>query len=356
MALDLATPSLVVDLDVLEENIAEMASRSRELGIALRPHAKTHKSPDLARLQRDAGATGLTVATVSEAQVFAEAGHTDLFVAYPLWVDPEKGRRLRALASTARVAVGVDSPEGARALAAQLGPDRGLVRVLVEVDSGHHRSGVAAEDVAALADVAAHAGLTVAGTFTFPGHSYSPGSRNAVAVQEAAALDESARALRGLGLRDLVVSGGATPTAGAITAGTMTEMRPGVYVFGDAQQWELGTITPDRVALTCWATVVSHAGGRVVLDSGSKALGADRAPWATGYGRLLDHPDARIVQLSEHHAVVERLDGPPPPLGSHVRVVPNHVCNAVNLADVMTVVRCGRVVATWPVAARGANT
>ena len=356
MALELATPSLVVDLDVLEQNVEEMALRCRELGIALRPHAKTHKSPDLARLQLDAGAAGLTVATVSEAQVFAAAGFTDLFIAYPLWVDPEKGRRLRALADTATVAVGVDSAEGARALAAQLGHHRDRVSVLVEVDSGHHRSGVDPEAVADLADVAVHAGLTVAGVFTFPGHSYSPGTQEAVAVQEAQALAAAAETLRALGIEDPTVSGGATPTAGAVAAGTMTEMRPGVYVFGDAQQWELGTTSPDRVALTCWATVVSHAGGRVVLDSGSKALGADRAPWASGYGRLLDHPDARIVMLSEHHAVVDRVEGPLPPLGSHLRVVPNHVCNAVNLADTLTLARGGRVAGTWPVAARGANT
>ena len=99
----LATPSLVVDLDVLEENVEDMARRGRQLGVALRPHAKTHKSPDLARLQLDAGAVGLTVATVSEAEVFAEAGFTDLFIAYPLWVDPEKGRRLRALADLGAV-------------------------------------------------------------------------------------------------------------------------------------------------------------------------------------------------------------------------------------------------------------
>lgn len=356
MAPPLPTPSLVVDLDVLEENVADMARHSQALGIALRPHAKTHKSPDLARLQLDAGAVGLTVATVSEAQVFAEAGFTDLFIAYPLWVDPEKGRRLRVLADLATVAVGVDSPEGARALAAQLGAERDRVRVLVEVDSGHHRSGVPPESVAALADVAAHAGLTVAGVFTFPGHSYSPGDREVVAAQEAETLAAAADALRGLGVEDPTTSGGATPTAGVVAPGTMTELRPGVYVFGDAQQWELGTTAPERIALTCWATVVSHAGGRVVLDSGSKALGADRAPWATGFGRLLDHPDARVVQLSEHHAVVDRLEGPLPPLGSHLRVVPNHVCNAVNLADTLTVVRGGRVVATWPVAARGANT
>lgn len=350
------TPALVVDLDVLERNVEEMARHARQLGVALRPHAKTHKSLELARLQVEAGAAGLSVATVSEAEVFAAAGFTDLFIAYPLWVDPEKGRRLRSLADVAAVSVGVDSPEGARALAAQLGRQRDRVEVLLEVDSGHRRSGVPPDAVAELADVLAHTGLRVSGVFTFPGHAYSPGARDAVAAQEASALAVAAAALRNEDAVTPRVSGGATPTAGAVAAGTMTEMRPGVYVFGDAQQWELEATTPERVALTCWATVVSHAGGRVVLDSGSKAIGADRAPWATGHGRLLDHPDARIVLLSEHHAVVEGLTGPLPPLGSHVRVVPNHVCTAVNLADAMTVVHAGRVVATWPVAARGANT
>jgi D-serine deaminase-like pyridoxal phosphate-dependent protein len=136
----------------------------------------------------------------------------------------------------------------------------------------------------------------------------------------------------------------------------MTEMRPGVYVFGDGQQWELGATTPERIALTCLATVVSHAGGNVVLDAGSKVLGADRASWATGFGRLLDHPDARITLLSEHHAVVTwPHDTDRPELGSTLRVVPNHVCNAVNLADTLVVVRGGAVVDAWPVAARGAN-
>lgn len=352
----LPTPSLVVDLDVLEENVAAMARHARDLEVALRPHAKTHKSPELAGLQVDAGAAGLTVATVSEARVFADAGFTDLFIAYPLWVDPEKGRRLRALAEDVSLAVGVDSAEGARTLAAQLGTDRSRVRVLVEVDSGQHRSGVAPEAVRDLVDVARHAGLHVSGVFTFPGHGYSPGAQDAVVAQEASVLAVAAASLRVLGIDAPVVSGGATPTVGAVTRGSLTEIRPGVYVFGDAQQWELGTTSPERIALTCWATVVSHAGGRVVLDAGSKALGADRAAWATGFGRLLDRPEARIVQLSEHHAVVEGLAGPPPALGSHLRVVPNHVCTAVNLADTLTVVRSGRVVASWPVAARGATT
>ena len=144
---DISTPALLVDLDVLERNIADMAALATDRGVALRPHAKTHKSPVVARLQMDAGAQGLTVATVSEAEVFAAAGFTDLFIGYPLWVDKAKGRRLRALVEKASLTIGVDSPEAAHALAAQLGDDAASVSLLVEVDSGHHRSGVAPERV-----------------------------------------------------------------------------------------------------------------------------------------------------------------------------------------------------------------
>jgi D-serine deaminase-like pyridoxal phosphate-dependent protein len=136
--------------------------------------------------------------------------------------------------------------------------------------------------------------------------------------------------------------------------GVLTEVRPGVYVFGDAQQWELGTCSPDEIALTCRATVVSHAGGRLVLDAGSKALGADRAAYATGYGRLPDHPDARVVLLSEHHAVADLGTTPLPSIGSQVDVVPNHVCNAVNLAETLYVDDNGEL-RMWPVLARGQN-
>jgi D-serine deaminase-like pyridoxal phosphate-dependent protein len=133
-----------------------------------------------------------------------------------------------------------------------------------------------------------------------------------------------------------------------------------VGVLGDAQQWELGSMPARDIAFTCHATVVSHAGGRLVLDAGSKVLGADRAPWATGHGRLLDHPDARIVLLSEHHAVAALPEHAElPPLGSVVRVVPNHVCTAVNLVDELAVFDHGtdaQPVASWRVAARGRNT
>lgn len=341
------TPFLAIDLPVLEANIARAAQWAAGRGLELRPHAKTHKSPEVARRQLAAGAEGLTVATVAEAEVFARAGFTDIFIAYPVWADHARRNRLAQLASVAAVRVGFDSAEGAARLVGT------GVAGLVEIDSGHHRSGVAPAEAGQLAARAAAAGLPVLGVFTFPGHSYSPGGRERAAGQEADALAAAAASLREAGVEPRVISGGSTPSLAA-TGGGLTESRPGVYVFGDAQQWELGSCSPAQVALTCHATVVSHAGGRLVLDAGSKALGADRPPWATGWGRLLDHPDARLVIFSEHHAVVE-MAGPLPPLGATVRVVPNHVCNAVNLADEYAVFADGALVARWPVAARGRN-
>ena len=346
--LDRPTPYLLVDPDLLSANVQAMARFARDRGLLLRPHAKTHKTPEIARLQLAAGATGLTVATVSEAEAFAAAGVTDLFLAYPLWVDPARGARLRALTDRIAVRVGIDSVEGARALAAQV-PG---CSVMVEVDSGQHRSGVQPAEAGVLAECAVRTGLDVHGVFSFPGHSYAPGLAAEVAGQESAALRAAVGSLAEHGIEARVVSGGSTPSASEVDSDVLTEMRPGVYVFNDAQQWELGTAGPEGISLVCVATVVSHSGGRVLLDAGSKALGADRQVWATGYGRLPDHPDARITLQGEHHAVVAWDGSPRPEIGSRVRVVPNHVCIAVNLHDQL-VTTVGQV---WTVTARGANT
>lgn len=342
------TPFLAIDLPVLQANIERVAAWADDRGLALRPHVKTHKSPEIAHMQEDAGVGGLTVATVGEAEVFAQQGFDDLFVAYPLWLDDDRRRRLARLAERATLRVGFDSVEAARRLAGT------GVTGLVEVDSGHHRSGVAPEAAGEVAAGAVEGGLEVLGAFTFPGHSYAPGGRAAAAGGEAGALASVAEALRAAGIEPVVLSGGSTPSL-AETGDGLTESRPGVYVFNDAQQWELGSCSPDQIALTCHATVVSHAGGRLVLDSGSKVLGADRPAWASGFGRLLDHPEARIVILSEHHAVADLAGRPLPPLGSTVRVVPNHACNAVNLVDEYAVLADGGLVDRWAVAARGMN-
>lgn len=342
-----STPFLALDLGVLKANIARTQRWADDRGVRLRPHVKTHKSLEIARRQVDAGAHGITVATVGEAEVFVAGGFDDVFLAYPLWATDALRDRLAALAGAATIRVGFDSVEGAARLAG-LG-----VRGVVEVDSGHHRTGVRPEEAGRLAADAVRAGLDVDGLFTFPGHSYARHGHLQAGLDESLALDAAADALRAAGVEPTIVSGGSTPSLAATGPG-LTETRPGVYVVNDAQQWELRTCPPAHVALTCHATVVSRGAGRVVLNAGSKALGADRAPWATGYGRLLDDPDARIVQLSEHHAVVDGV-GEPPELGSILRVVPNHACNAINLADEFVVLDDGAVVNRWPVDARGRN-
>ena len=362
IATGVATPAVVVDVDVLERNMAAMARLARERGFSLRPHAKTHKIPEIAHQQVAAGAVGLTVATIGEAEVFADSGIRDLFIAYPLWVDDRAARRLLALTELARVAVGVDSAEGARQLGRTLGAAAGRVLVRVEVDCGHHRSGVLPSDAVGVAQAAGSAGLKVDGIFTFPGHSYGPGAAGPAVADEESALAAAAASLRTAGFLDLVVSGGSTPSSLQSAGGTLTELRPGVYVFGDAQQWELGHCRPEDIALTVESTIVSHRRGadgepdRLIVDAGSKVLGSDRAAWATGFGRLLDHPEARIVALSEHHATVEWPSGEDlPPLGARLRVVPNHVCLTVNLVDEVQVVGSGVLQGAWSVAARGRN-
>jgi D-serine deaminase-like pyridoxal phosphate-dependent protein len=346
----LPTPFVAVDRQLMLANITAMADHAASVGALLRPHAKTHKTPAIARRQVQAGAVGLTVATVAEAEVFSRFGFDDLFIAYPIWVDHESAHRLEHVLERARVRVGVDSEAGARALAVLAGHER--LSVAVEVDCGQRRSGVSPHDAGR---VAALAGLHVDGVFTFPGHSYAPGAAGPVATAEAEALAAAGESLRAAGVAGELRSGGSTPSAAAVKAGALTEIRPGVYVFGDAQQWELGSCRREQIALTVHATVVSHAGGRLILNSGSKVLGADRAPWASGHGRLLDHPDARVVLLAEHHAVVE-MPGRLPALGSRVRVVPNHVCNCVNSVEALFVMDDGEPSDTWAVAARGANT
>jgi D-serine deaminase-like pyridoxal phosphate-dependent protein len=261
---------------------------------------------------------------------------------------------LRTLAERVALRVGADSSEGVEFLA------RALVgspaEVVIEVDSGHHRTGVEPERAGDIAVAAQRLGLTVAGVFTFPGHSYGPGQIRPAGADEGRALQHGEAALRRAGVDAGLRSGGSTPTAALVDPAGLNEIRPGVYAFNDAQQVELGAADWDSVALTAAATVVSRHGSSIVLDAGSKVLGADRPAWATGNGRLPDHVGARVTALSEHHATVTfPAGGVLPELGSTVRVAPNHVCAAVNLADVLLVTAEGALVDEWAVAARGRN-
>ena len=292
--------------------------------------------------------------------MLADAGVDDLFIAYPIWAAGPRAERLHVLARRVRLRVGADSIESVRMLAAAVRAghvEAAPLAIAVEVDSGHHRSGVPPESAGAIAAAALEVGLVVDGVFTFPGHSYGVDAAEPAAGDEAGALGAARDALTAAGIPCPVVSGGSTPSARAADGGMLTELRPGVYVVGDAQQWELGTIDPEQIALTARATVISRRDRVAIVDAGSKVLGADRAAYASGHGRLLDHPEARITALSEHHATVTFPVGVAvPPLGARLRVVPNHVCNAVNLVDELIVEREGAETGTWAVAARGRNT
>lgn len=349
---------------MLSSNIVRMSTAMREKGVRLRPHMKTHKIVEIAELQLRAGACGATVATIGEAEVFAQVCH-DLFIAYPLWLTRSTADRLAALAARARLSFGVDSVEAVRNTADLLDPAAlSATEALIEVDSGHHRSGKANGELLDIAREMAAVGMRLGGVFTFPGHSYAPGQAGSAAAAEAAALASASHVLEEAGFPVVRRSGGSTPSALLADQQVLTEARPGVYVFGDAQQLELERARPADIALTVAATVVSRHDGptaarrRVVLDSGSKILGSDRPAWATGYGRLLDHPAARITALSEHHATVEWPEGVLlPELGSRLRVIPNHVCLTLNLVDEVWV--CDTTdpgaLDCWQVAARGRN-
>jgi D-serine deaminase-like pyridoxal phosphate-dependent protein len=353
-AAGLDTPYVVVALDRADARIEAMAAHMRERGVALRPHTKTHKSVAFARRQVAAGASGLTVATLGEAEVFADAGFEDLFIAYPLIASGLRADRLARLAGRIRLSVGADSVEGIRALTASGAP----VSVVIEVDVGGARTGVRPDRAGALAREAVEAGLAVSGVFTHPGHAGAGRTERVQAADdEVNGLTAAAESLRANGVDPVVVSAGSTPTAELSARGAVTEERPGTYIFGDRTQAFLAGQALDDAALLVAATVVSAGSANgFVIDAGAKILAQDAAPFLKGHGSILDYPDAVITRVNDHHGVVELPAGDSrPAIGSIVWVAPNHVCPVVNLVDEFVIAQGGRVVDRWPVDARGRN-
>jgi D-serine deaminase-like pyridoxal phosphate-dependent protein len=350
------TPSVVVELDRLRANVERFAREAAANGVGLRPHAKTHKMLEVAELQLAAGAVGLQVAKLGEAEVFVDGGVADVFVGYPI-VGRAKLRRLAELAERCELSVAVDSLAVAASLSG-LTSDRPL-SVLLEVDTGLHRTGVAAGAPAVeLAQrIDELEGLRLVGVFTHEGQAY--GARDAAelqarARQACAALVETAELIRACGTELATVSVGSTPSFRfAVECDGVTEARPGTYVFNDRMQLGLGSATLDEVAAFVVATVVARpAPGRAVIDAGSKVLTYDPAPDGA-HGELVDVDGALVTRLSEEHGVVELSPGTDLQVGDRVVVVPNHICPVINLADSVAVVENGAVAGRWRVAARG---
>jgi D-serine deaminase-like pyridoxal phosphate-dependent protein len=355
----LETPAAVVDLGRMERNLQRAADYTKEHGLSLRPHVKTHKSPLIAARQVGLGAVGLTCATPFEAEVMSQAGD-DLLLAYPP-VGSVRAARIARLAASARVTVALDS-ERAIADIASAARDAGVtVGVYVELDLGMRRVGVpeASAAIALARKVIAEPSLEYRGIAFYPGHVREP-----VADQDAAlrAVGESlGRSLDELKRADVaprVVSGGSTPTLWrSHEIPGVTEIRPGTYVFNDRTTAAVGACERDDCALTVLATVVSTAvPGQAVIDAGTKALGREpmRGVEGEGFGALRDRPEVVVARMSEEHGILDlaRTDWRPR-VGDRVRVVPNHVCIVVHLNDVVYGAHGATVERSWRVEARG---
>jgi len=358
----LDTPCLVVDLDLLERNIQEMSTYARSRGLALRPHVKTHKTAEIATMQRQSGAVGVTCAKLGEVEALAAAGVVDdVLLAYQI-VGEQKIARLLALLDRLRVAVAVDSVAVAEPLSRAVASAGKRLDVLIEIDTGLGRAGVApGEPALRLArEIVQMPGLRLCGIMTHEGHAGRAATCEEmvdIARRAGEAMVATANLLRRNGIAIEVVSVGSTPAAFATTqVDGITEMRPGTYVFYDAAAFRFGRIGPDRVALRVLTTVISRpVPNRAIIDAGSKTLTTDPPPpGRSGFGYVVEYPQATIARLYEEHGVIELPPSSPGPVvGERLEIIPNHVCPVVNLQDELFIVRNGQLLTSWRVIARG---
>ncbi len=357
-AQQVSTPAVVIDLDVTERNLARMATYARTHGLALRPHTKTHKTVEAARMQLDLGAIGLTVAKVGEAEVMVASGAKEILVAHPI-IGDAKIRRLAALTSSVEIIVAVDSLEAAQSLshvAVETGCSFGIV---VEFDSGSLRCGVAAgAPVAELGTkIARLPRLQPKGLFTYFGSVWGNEEERAIEIDRlkgdvAASID----AFHADGLPVDIVSAGSTPAASLshLIPG-ITEIRPGTYIYNDLNTYYQGLCTLDDCAARVITTIVSTAvPGHVIVDAGSKTLSSDTlsAGPKRGYGLVMEVP-ATLSKLNEEHGYLVADDLTGFSVGQVLSVIPNHVCTCINMHDDVLLARNGKIIGSWRVAARG---
>lgn len=366
----LRTPSVLIDQQKLERNIERMQSAADARHVRLRPHAKTHKSVDLAQIQIARGAVGICCAKLGEAEVFADAGIQDIRVPYP--INPANASRVLGLLDRTKLSFIVDDMGVAREWSRVLDEAGREADVLVKVDVGFHRCGIDPEAAGAaefVARVAELPGLRLRGLLSHAGHVYGAGSDAevaAIAAAEARLLTTLRDRVAEAGVRLDEISVGATPTARfSVREEGITELRPGNYVYYDRMQVALGAASWEDCALTVLARVVSHpAPDRLILDAGSKTLTTDiaRGPGdVSGFGAVLESldsvqpdPGLLIERLSEEHATV-RVRGGQSHLkpGDLVRIVPNHACVVSNLVDEVWLISGSHPLDRVDVSARG---
>jgi D-serine deaminase-like pyridoxal phosphate-dependent protein len=357
---DLETPAVVIDLNVMEQNLSRMAEYCRRQNLKLRPHTKSHKIPELAQRQIDNGASGITVAKIGEAEVMLNAGITDILVAYPI-VGAEKARRLAGIAERASITVSLDSEEAAQTISAAASERRTNVGVLVELDVGFGRCGLADEaELLTLAQrVSSLPGLEFKGLMFFPGQFLvGPEQRTALRIQVNGLLGRTLETFSRAGVPLATVSGGSTPTAyeSDLFIG-VNEVRPGMYIFNDRNIVGVAATSPENCALSVVVTVVSNSvSGRAIVDGGSKTFSSDRylAGDGKGFGLVKEDLAAELEHLSEEHGHLNiRHSDRRYRVGDRLTIIPNHVCSTVNLHDEVYGIRGEQVETIWQVAGRG---
>ena len=362
----LDTPALILDLDKMEANLKEMADIAKDAGVKLRPHTKTHKSPSLAKLQLEFGASGITVAKLGEAEVMADAGIRDICIAYPVCGEI-KLSRLKKLLEKAQVSISLDSLAVAQGISA-VGEEIGRqISVLLKINTGLNRCGVLpGEEALALAkQIAPLPGVELMGILTHEGQVLFKersleGIKNS-ATQAGEEMVKTARLLRSRGINIREVSVGSTPTARYIAyVPGITEMRPGTYIFNDRNEITCGVATEDTCAVTVLVTVVSiPADDRAVIDGGSKTLSSD--PLAhrekMGFGYIRGRPHITVSHMTEEHGILHLKNARKKlGIGERLEIIPNHICPVTNLADRFYGIRGGTLEKEIAILARGKNT
>jgi len=368
---DVLTPAAVVDLEQVERNIASMAEFATKNEVNLRPHVKTHKCSEIARIQKKHGCNGITVATLGEALAFAEAGFDDLTLAKPFVLGKEK--EAINLAKKVSLNLLVDHPQTVERLQKAAREEQMTLKVLLKVDCGYHRCGVdpsRPESIRVAESIEKADNLVFEGILTHGGHSY--GAMASSEIQRIAKKEQDVmiRFARDLGkaghdLRPRTVSIGSTPTmtqSREIEDG-ITEMRPGNYVFFDYTQAILGSCDINDIALSVMSTIIGVYEGRVVIDAGATALSKDQGPVHVdpecGYGKVIESYEkselddkASIQSLSQEHGKIRLQEGSvlqslEP--GSKIRIVPNHSCLVANLFNHYLVSEKGEITQKWKI-------
>jgi D-serine deaminase-like pyridoxal phosphate-dependent protein len=345
---DLETPVPVVDIDIARRNIRRLQHYCDTHGFKLRPHIKTHKLPLFAHEQCRAGAAGITVQKIGEAEIMAQTGITDILLTYNV-LGQAKAERVAHLTNFARVSVAIDNEKALESVIWAASQASSPIGLLIEFESGGNRQGVQTPQQAI--DLARRAVrqpmIEFKGLMTYP-----TTSKTAEFLSEALPLFKQA------GIDIPVISGGGTPDAYRThEIAPVNEIRAGTYIYNDRMMIAAHAASLQECALTILATVVSRpTSERAVLDAGSKTLSSDLLPLGhgTGYGLLPDYPEATVLRLSEEHGVVDLgCSASKPEIGERVKILPNHVCVVTNLHDQIYLHRDGEVVAKLSVYLRG---